>query len=100
MTALGLVSVRRETGMEQGVVHRPSYRAAKMTSSRAPTLLTLWKATRMGTPARVPIRPGAVEELGMCRRSLHGNREISRSANSVVLCAALARIGKARSRSR
>jgi len=31
-----------------------------MTSSRVPTLLTLWKATRKGTLTRVPGRPGVV----------------------------------------
>ena len=52
-----------------------------MTSSRAPTLLTLWKATRKGTLTRVPDRPGVVADLGMCGRSLNGNREISWLAN-------------------
>jgi hypothetical protein len=36
----------------------------------------------------------------MCASSLYGNREISRLANSYVTCAALARVGKVRSRSR
>jgi hypothetical protein len=40
------------------------------TSSRAPTPFTWRKATRMGTTARVSIRPGVVEDPGMCRRSL------------------------------
>jgi hypothetical protein len=71
-----------------------------MTSSRAPTLLTLWKATRMGTLTRVPDRPGVVADLGMCGRSLTGNREISWSTNRHVLCPALVRVGEARSRSR
>ena len=53
-----------------------------MTSSRAPTLLTLWKATRTGTLTRVPDRPGVVADLGMCGRSLYGNREISWSATA------------------
>ena len=42
-------------------------------------------------------RPGVVEEPGMCRRSLRGNREISRST---VRQLPPVRIGKARSRSR
>ena len=71
-----------------------------MTSFRAPTLLELRKATRTGTPTRVPVRPGVVGELGMCGRSLYGNREISRSTNSEYTRAALVRIGEARSRSR
>ena len=70
-----------------------------MTSSRAPTLYVLRKAIRTGTPMRVPARPGAVGELGMCGRSLFGNREISWSASDATR-AALVRIGKARSRSR
>ena len=71
-----------------------------MTSSRVPTLFVLRKAKRTSTLARVPARPGVVEDLGMCGRSLCGNREISRSANSKSMCAALVRVGKARSRSR
>ena len=42
-------------------------------------------------------RPGVVRDPGMCRRSLHGNREISRST---VRQQPPVRIGKARSRSR
>jgi hypothetical protein len=47
--------------------------------------------------ASAPGRPGVVEEPGMCRRSLRGNREISRST---VRQPPPVRIGKARSRSR
>ena len=50
----------------------------------------------MGAIAQAPKRSGVVVDPGMCGRSLRGNREISRLANSVVLRAALARIGKAR----
>ena len=57
------------------------------------------KATRMGAITRVPRRPGVVLDTGMCARSLLGNREISWSA-SISIRAALARVGKARSRSR
>jgi hypothetical protein len=53
-----------------------------MTSSRVPTLYALRKATRTGTPARVHARPDVVGELGMCRRSLYGNREVPRLAAS------------------
>ena len=42
---------------------------------------TARKARRTGASARAPRRPGVVEDPGMCRRSLHGNREISRPAN-------------------
>jgi hypothetical protein len=56
------------------------------------------KATRTGAATRAPGRPGVVEEPGMCRSSLRGNREIPRltSGNKEFLV----RIGKARSRSR
>ena len=47
--------------------------------------------------SRVPVRPGVVVEPGMCARSLHGNREISGLTSRRH---GLARIGKARSRSR
>jgi hypothetical protein len=42
-------------------------------------------------------RPGVVEDPGMCRRSLHGNREASHLTSG--LHPVLVRIGKARSRS-
>jgi hypothetical protein len=48
---------------------------------------------------RAPRRPGVVLDTGMCARSLLGNRENSWSA-SASICAALVRVGKARSRSR
>jgi hypothetical protein len=65
--------------------------------SRVPTPFHSRKATRTGAPTQAPGRPGAVEEPGMCARSLRGNREIS----GLTSCReALARIGKARSRSR
>ena len=38
--------------------------------SQGPTPSAVWKATRMGAIARVPIRPGVVVDPGMCRRSL------------------------------
>src|SRR3954454_17211316 len=41
-------------------------------------LVTTRKATRTGAPARALVRPGVVGDPGMCGRSLHGNREISR----------------------
>jgi hypothetical protein len=33
---------------------------------------------------KMPARPGVVGELGMCGRSLYGNREISRSTKSDI----------------
>ncbi len=64
---------------------------------RAPTPYPWRKATRAGALSRVPDRPGVVRDPGMCRRSLHGNREVSRLAGGE---AAPVRIGKVRSRSR
>ena len=61
-----------------------------------PTLSSLWKAKLTGAKSRAPARPGVVVEPGMCARSLNGNREISGSTSRLRL----ARIGKARSRSR
>ena len=50
-----------------------------------------------GRDSARPGRPGVVRDPGMCRRSLHGNREISRSTARQQPSV---RIGKARSRSR
>ena len=49
-------------------------------------------------PARASGQPGVVEEPGMCRSSLGGNREVPRPTCAGK--AGLVRIGKARSRSR
>ncbi|MDG0836265.1 hypothetical protein EXH51_26510 [Pelomonas saccharophila] len=65
--------------------------------SRVSTLYHWRKTTRAGAPTRAPARPGAVAEPGMCARSLYGNREISGLTSRGN---GLARIGKARSRSR
>ena len=62
-----------------------------------PTQCILRKATRPDAPLRAQGRPGVVRDPGMCRRSLRGNREISRST---VRQQPPVRIGKARSRSR
>ncbi len=50
-------------------------------SSRVPTPCRWRKAKRTGASSRVPARPGVVADLGMCRRSLCGNWEISRLAS-------------------
>ena len=47
--------------------------------------------------ARVSVRPGVVEDPGMCGRSLRGNREVSGLASGGT---PRVRIGKTRSRSR
>ena len=65
--------------------------------SWVPTLFHRWKATRTGAFSQALVRPSAVVEPGMCARSLHGNREISGLTSRST---GLARIGKARSRSR
>ena len=46
--------------------------------SQAPTMYSDRKAILTGTSAQVPVRPGVVEDPGMCARSLRGNREIPR----------------------
>jgi hypothetical protein len=65
--------------------------------SWVPTPCIRRKATRQGASSRAPGRPGVVRDPGMSRRSLRGNREISRST---VWQLPPVRIGKARSRSR
>ena len=62
-----------------------------------PTPCKWRKATHSGASSRAFGRPGVVRDPGMCRRSLRGNREVSRSA---VRQSPPVRIGKARSRSR
>jgi len=66
-------------------------------SSRAPTLLIGRKATWRNATARAFRQPGVVEDPGMCRSFLFGNREISRSSGAL---APPDRVGKVRSRSR
>ena len=65
--------------------------------SRVPTRCLSWKAIRTGAPSQAPERPGVVRDPGMCRRSLRGNREVSRPT---VWQKPPVRIGEARSRSR
>ena len=66
--------------------------------SRGPTLLHVWKATRMGAATRALICPGVVEEPGMCRRSL--SLGTGRARVRPLGLKPPVRIGKARSRSR
>jgi hypothetical protein len=56
----------------------PAYSPVKVQKFRVPTPLAVRKATWTGASTRVPGQPGAVEDTGMCGRSLFGNREISR----------------------
>ena len=66
--------------------------------SREPTPSAVWKATRMGAVARVPICPGVVGEPGMCRRSL--SLGTGRTRVRPLGLRPPVRIGEARSRSR
>src|SRR6266446_8428606 len=64
-------------GSVRGVVSNDhSYR--DKANPRVPTLFRARKATRTDASSRAPGRPGVVEEPGMCRSSLDGNREIPR----------------------
>ena len=76
---------------------RPYRNSHDRSLSRVPTLFHLRKATRMGASTQALVRPGVVVDPGMCARSVHGNREISGLTGRSI---GLARIGKARSRSR
>jgi hypothetical protein len=49
--------------------------------SQVPTPYAERKATLTGASTQVPVRPGVVEDPGMCGRSLLGNREIPRSTD-------------------
>jgi hypothetical protein len=86
--------VRREalTGVRIG---QPLSRDRSL--SRVSTPFHWRKATWTSASTQALARPGAVVEPGMCARSLHGNREISGLTSRRT---GLARIGKARSRSR
>src|SRR5256714_3325946 len=67
-------------GSVRGVVSNDhSYR--DKANPRALTLFRARKATRFGRTIARSERPGVVEEPGMCRRSLDGNREIPRLAS-------------------
>src|SRR5438034_8582978 len=66
-------------GSVRGVVSNDhSYR--DKANPRVPTLFRARKATRFGRTIARSERPGVVEEPGMCRSSLHGNREVPRLA--------------------
>src|SRR5438093_6828095 len=67
-------------GSVRGVVSNDhSYR--DKANPRVPTLFRARKATRFGRTIARSERPGVVEEPGMCRSSLDGNREIPRLAS-------------------
>jgi hypothetical protein len=69
----------------------------KLETIWVPTCSESRKATWRGASSRVPIRPGVVEDPGMCGSSLFGNREISGLTRGWT---PWARIGKTRSRNR
>jgi hypothetical protein len=102
--------IANHIGPESCVVHREVYREAltgerigqplsrdRKVEFRVPTLFQKRKATRLGAILRALGRLGVVEDPGMCARSLYGNREISSLTSRKQ---GLARVGKARSRSR
>ena len=89
--------VREDTGEASAGERTGQSLSRESYPSRAPTTLGSRKARRTGAPPRVPVRPGVVEDPGMCGRSLHGNREISGLASGAT---PRVRIGKTRSRSR
>ena len=84
-------------GSVRGVASNGHPYRDKTRLSRVPTCSETRKATWTGALSRAPVRPGVVEDPGMCGSSLHGNREVSG-----LTCGwtPQARIGKARSRSR
>ena len=75
--------------------HRPAIEPRKLFQPGMPTPCWVRKATWTGATSQGPVQSRVVEDPGMCRRSLYGNREVSRvTVNTAV------RIGKVRSRSR
>lgn len=89
--------IREDVGEASAGEHTGQPLSRDSISSRVPTPSHWRKATLMSAQAQVLIRPGVVADPGMCARSLYGNREIS----GLTSCSTgLARVGKARSRSR
>ena len=92
------IVVREGRGEASAGAHTGQPLSRESHSSRVPTLLIEWKATRVAAPSQAAVRPGVVEDPGTHARSSNGNREISRLAGPSQ--AVSVRIGKARSRSR
>ena len=92
------IVVREGRGEASAGAHTGQPLSRESHSSRVPTLLIEWKATRSSSLSQVVDRPGVVEDPGTHACSLNGNREISRLAEPPRT--ASVRIGKARSRSR
>jgi hypothetical protein len=91
------IGIREDAGEASAGEHAGQQLSHESFMFQVPTLSVKWKATRKGALLRAPGRPGGVGEPGMCARSVHGNREISGLTSRGI---GLARIGKARSRSR
>jgi hypothetical protein len=62
-----------------GEYTRPAIEPRQKNSSGRRRRYVVRKAIRSGALLRAPSRPGVVRDPGMCRRSLRGNRDISRS---------------------
>ena len=69
---------RRETNVEALTGETTGWVLSHEMTFRMPTLFRERKAIRGAASSQVALRSGAVEDPGMPRRSLHGNREVSR----------------------
>ena len=88
----------REGGSEASAGERtgqPWSRESKIVSGADVVRIT--EGNTADALARVSVRPGVVEDPGMCGSSLRGNREVSGLASGAT---PRVRIGKTRSRSR
>ncbi len=89
--------IREEVGEASVGEHIGQPLSRESIPSRVLTPSTRRKATRPRALLRARGRPGVVGDTGMCARFSFGNREISGLASRSM---GLARVGKARSRSR
>lgn len=72
------IAVREDRGEASVGEHVGQPLSRESHSSRVPTLLIEWKATRPAALSQAADRLGVVEDPGTHARSLNGNREISR----------------------
>jgi hypothetical protein len=91
------VGIREDAGEASAGEHpgQPLSHESKIVSGADVVRIT--EGNTVGASSRVPVRPGVVEDPGMCGSSLYGNREISGLARGWT---PQVRIGKARSRNR